>query len=354
MKAVPLEIQWQPENSVYASPGFLASVSNEYGWLGGRNGGGELQFILPYTVVKQMGVRMIRFRVETMLLHPGADGMEEEKAFLNDALRHFSSLGADVIIPASTNTLFRTYPDSAAAVPYGSYILDLTRTEEELWKRLHAKHRNVIRNAQKKGVQIISGPEHAAPAYQLIAETFKRSAMPFMDYDAFQRMMDGLGEYVKVFVALYEGVIQGCAVIPFSRHSAYYAYGGTTSAPLTGAANLLQWEAIRHFRDLGTRRYDFCGARIDPDEGTKAAGLVMFKERFGAELVRGYMWKSALRPLKAAIYGLGVRLTRGGDIVDQERQRFAKRGVREHSASGGPPMPELSSRSSHDKSERIT
>ncbi|MCZ7636127.1 MAG: GNAT family N-acetyltransferase [Verrucomicrobia bacterium] len=174
-------------------------------------------------------------------------------------------------------------------------------------------------------MRVVSGLEHAPAAHELIADTFRRSAMPFMDEKAFHRMIRGLGEYVRVFAALRGGDLQGCAVIPFSRYRAYYAYGGTAPSPVTGASNLLQWEVIRYFHAMGTQSYDFCGARVDPDPGSKAAGLVMYKERFGGELLKGYMWKSSLRPLKAAFYHLGVRFLRGGDIVDQERRRLAKR-----------------------------
>jgi len=325
MNVRPLEFEWQPHYSIYASPGFLSAVSDEFGWLGGWSVGDQLRFVLPYTIVRQHGVRMVRFRVETIALQTGGDDLGEEQAFLNACLGWFRPYGADVIIPASTNTLFRTYPEGALAVPYGSYVIDLTQPLEQLWQRVHTKHRNVIRSAERKGVKVLCGQEHAATAYALIADTFRRSAMPFMDRRAFDRMIHGFGESVRVLVALRGTDLQCCAVIPFSRYAAYYAYGGTVPSPVTGASNLLQWEAIRLFREQGTCRYDFCGARLQPGEGSKAAGLVMYKQRFGGDLATGYMWKQPLKPLKAAIYNLGVRLLRGGDIVDQELRRLSRR-----------------------------
>jgi len=326
MNVAPLEFEWRPEFSIYASPGFLAAVSDAYGWLGGWDERDTLRFVLPYTIVRRHGIRMVRFRVETIVMQPGHDDVRDECHFLNACLRWFKDNGAHVIIPASTNTLFRTFPDGAQAVPYGSYVLDLTPPEEQLWNRVHPKHRNVIRGAQKKGVQVVAGLEYVPAAYDLVAETFRRSAMPLMSRQAFDRMIRGFGNQVQVFVAMHEGDVQACAVVPFSRYSAYYAYGGTSASPVTGASNLLQWEAIRHFRAIGTQRYDFCGARINPDEGSKAAGLAMFKARFGGELRTGYIWKCPLQPLLAAIYNWGVRLLRGGDIVDQERRRHVGRG----------------------------
>lgn len=322
MKATQAAIKWHPGMSIYASEGFLKAVGDEYGWLAGRDEQGETRCILPYTIVRKLMVRMVRFRVETIPVGRGLT-IEEEKSFLNSAVGFFREMGAAAIIPAATNTLFRTYPDGAAAAPYASYIIDLTPPEEKLWENLHSKHRNVIRNARNKGVQVLTGSEYAGAAYEMIRDTFQRSNMGFMSADAFRQMVSGLGENVKVLVATLQNEIQGCAAIPFSGHTAYYAYGGSVAHPLTGATNLLQWEAIRLFRAEGVKRYDFCGGRIDPEKGSKQAGLMMYKERFGGQLSRGYMWKCPLRALRATLYSLGVRLLRGGDIVDRERRKLA-------------------------------
>ncbi len=319
--AAPTPIHWHPGMSVYASEGFLKAVGEEYGWIAGTDRAGEVRCILPYTVVRKSMVRMVRFRVETIPVGRGLS-IEEEKSFLNRALECFRAMGAAAVIPAATNTLFRTYPDGAVAAPYASHIIDLTPPEAALWNNLHSKHRNVIRNARNKGVQVVSGSQYAEAAFELIRDTFKRSAMGFMGADSFRQMVQGLGENVKIFVATLQNEIQGCAVIPFSGHTAYYAYGGSVPHPLTGATNLLQWEAIRSFSALGVKRYDFCGGRIDPEKGSKQAGLMMYKERFGGQLSRGYMWKCSLRPFRASLYALGVRLLRGGDIVDNERHKL--------------------------------
>lgn len=322
LRAAPVEIDWNPNLSVFASGAFLKAVSDECGWLGGLTEDGTLRCALPYTIIRKPGFRMVRFRVETI---PFGEQLrvEEERSFLNSAVEYFRSAGMDVIIPATTNTIFQSWPDGAVAAPYGTYIVDLDQPEETLWSNVHPKHRNVVRNATKKGVEIRSGMEHLNIAYEMVRDTFRRSKMGFMSVEAFRRYVRGAGEYVKVFVADYQGTLQGCAVIPFSQHSAYYVYGGTKPNPVTGAMNLLHWEAIRHFRALGVKRYDFVGVRIDPEKGSKQEGLKMFKERFGGRLAQGYMWKYSLRPVKSMAYSLAVRMLRGGDIVDQEHHKLS-------------------------------
>jgi len=321
VNAKKIEIAWNPDLSIYASEPFLKAVGDAYGWLGGFDDSENLRCILPYTVVKKAVFRMVRFRVETIPM--GGDlAVEDEKAFLSGAVEYFRSIGADMIIPATTNTIFRTYPEGADAAPYGTYVIDLTQPEDALLKNLNSSHRRKLRLAMKQGVQVRSGMEYLKISYELVRDTFGRSKMGFMSYGDYERYVKSLGENVKILVAEYQGVIQGCVVVPFSSHRAYYVYGGSIPEPHTGATNLIHWEAIRHFREVGVKSYDFVGVRINPEEGSKQEGLMQYKQRFGGRLEQGYMWKYPIRPLKYAVYNLAVRHLRGGDIVDQERHKL--------------------------------
>lgn len=321
MKAAPVEINWHPDLSIYASEPFLKAVGDEYGWLGGYDKAGTLRCILPYTIVRKAFIRMIRFRVETIPLRDELS-IKEEKAFLNNAVAYFRSTGQDMIIPATTNTIFRTFPEGSVAAPYGTYIIDLTQPEDILWSSLSSSHRRKIRLATKEGIEIKGGLDYLRTAYDLVRATFKRSRMGFMSFEAFRRYVLSFGENVKILIADHQGITQGCIVVPYSTHSAYYVYGGSIPEPATGATNLLHWEAIRLFHYMKVKSYDFVGIRINPKKGSKQEGLMHYKQRFGGQLVQGYMWKQALSPVKFAIYNLAVSLLRGGDIVDQEHHKL--------------------------------
>jgi hypothetical protein len=321
LNAAPVEIKWQSGLPIFASEAFLKVVGDQYGWLGGTDESGQLRCVLPYTIIRKPGFRMVRFRVETIPLGGELD-VNDEKSFLTSAVKYFRAIGADMIIPATTNSIFRTYPDGAIAAPYGTYMIDLKQPEETLWSNVHPKNRTAIRNAMKKGVKILSGMEYIDVAYTQVRDTFGKSNIPFMKIDAFKRMVHASGSNVKIFVADYQGVVQGCAVNFFSNHSAYSVYAGGIPNPIDGATKLLHWDAIRLFRERGVERYDFVGARVDPDKGSKQEKLMLYKRQMGASLVRGYIWKYSLKPLKFAVYSLAVRLIRGGDIVDQEQHKL--------------------------------
>lgn len=325
MRAVSIEIKWHSGMPVFASESFLAAVGDEYGWLGGIDDAGQVRCVLPYTIVRKGILRMVRFRVETIPLGEELE-ISAERSFLNSVVEHLRSLGADIIIPSTTNAIFRTYPDGADAAPYGSYIIDLTQPEEALWRNIGRITRQNISRAQKDGMCIRNGLEHLDAAYTLTRDTFERSKIPFMSQAAFGRYVRGLGENGRLMVAKYQGVLQSSVVFAFSNCCAYAVYAGNLAGQHQGANKLIYWEAMRLFRQLEIPRFDFVGARINPEKGSKQEAINLFKQRFGAKLIEGYLWKYRLRPLKSLAYSLAVRFLKGGDIVDYERHKLNPHG----------------------------
>ena len=321
MTVEPIAINWHSGLSIFASESYLRAVGDKYGWLGGIDGAGRVRCVLPYTIIRKLGVSMVRFRVETIPLEGELD-LAGERAFLEGVVGYFRAGGEDMIIPGTTNTIFRTYPEGAIAAPYGTYVIDLRKSEEQLWSAVHSTNRRNIRNATKRGVTVKVGMEYLDVAYALIRDTFRRSRLPFMNRKTFQRIIAGVSDHVKILVTEYEGVIQYSVVVFYSSYSAYAVYGGSIPNPVDGSTKMLHWHAMRLFRDLGVRRYDLVGSRIDPNRGSKQENLMLYKVRLGAVLSQGYMWKYVLRPVKSAVYSVAVRLLRGGDIVDNERHKL--------------------------------
>ncbi len=325
MRVAPVKIDWHPGLSIYASEQFLKIVGDEYGWLGGFDGTGNLRCVLPYTVVRKGMLRMARFRIETIPVTEELE-LEKERAFLTQVVEYLRSAGAHMIIPQSTNAIFRTYPEGAVVAPYGSYVVDLRKDEDALFNQMSSTHRNKVRRAIKNGVRVRWGLEYLEAAHRAIKSTLERSSLPFMKYDTFRRFIDGLGDNAKLMVAEHEGTLQACTLFPFSRYSAYSLYSGSAEKMLPGAMNFLNWEAIKLFRNLGVQRYDFVGVRLDPEPGSKQDGLMKFKQDFGGELKKGYMWKFPLSRTAYLGYSIAVRVLRKGDIVDQEKHRVKNDG----------------------------
>ncbi len=76
IRAEPIKIQWDLSLPVFAKEEFLRAVGDEYGWLGGIDESGTLRCVLPYTIIRKAGLRMVRFRVETI---PCVAGLDERR-----------------------------------------------------------------------------------------------------------------------------------------------------------------------------------------------------------------------------------------------------------------------------------
>jgi hypothetical protein len=321
VKALEIPPRWHEDLPIFAHPAFLSAVSDRNGWLGGIDEHGELRCILPYTVIRRGPLSMARFRVET-LPQGGELTLPQERSFLRSVIKHCRAIGADMVIPATTNTVFRTYPEGADAAPYGTYRADLTRHEDELWGRMRPVIRSDIKRAMSAGVKVVDGSHELPSVYSLVRDTFRRSRLPFMSWQAFERYVVGLGAHAKVMLACLDGRIQSCALFAFSRYCAYAPYVGNVDPPMQGANKLLYWEAMRHFRQAQVRCFDLVGARIKPDQGSKHDGINALKRRLGGSLTQGYIWKYPLSPLKYRLYSAAVRWRSGGDIVDAERHKL--------------------------------
>jgi len=310
------------EYPIFLSENYLKTESKEYGWITCIIDN-KIIAILPYYVYTRYIFRLLRFTTETYFTDNQLRDKYEQD-FLNNLVKKVEELNIDIIIQPTTNVVFNKYPNNSIYAPFATYKINLTLSQDELWNNLHSKHRNVIRNAEKKGIKVYENDYNIDEIYNLIKSTFVRSSMSFMSLEKFIGQIKNLGKNIKIFVAKTEdGTIQGCAIIPFNHYSGYYLHGGSIKRPLTGAMNFLQWKIILSLKKENILRYDFVGARVNVKKGTKLEGIQKFKERFGANMHIGYMWKYPIKPWKYKLFNIIYKLLKKseGDIIDQERNR---------------------------------
>lgn len=235
----------------------------------------------------------------------------------------------DFLLPSPAHTPFEYYPKNSIKCNFGTYLLDLTQSKELLLSSMHQKHRNVIRNISKKDFLIVENDLQSA--YQLFKDTMSRSRMSYPSLEALNK--DILLNDGSIYCATlwYDDLPQAAVWIKVDNICAYYIYGGTISNPITGAMNYLHWHAIQLMKDKGLLKYNFVGARINPDKNSKIYGIQRFKKRFGSELITGYMWKVIFRRVKyfSYIYLLKIYSIFYGkkfikDIIDQELSKNGK------------------------------
>lgn len=283
---------------------------------------------VPIIIKKSAFLKIAQF-LDVPRLHNGSRLSDsDERELLDTLILHLKKEKVAHRISQGINwAIFKSYPKDSVHCQFGTYQLDLSKPEEVLWEGLHSKHRNVIRNAQKLGAAIRSGNNEIPVFYELYKSTMQRNKMSCEPLDYFKELSN---HFKNSFCAVvyHDGAPQGALFVPYTSYGAYYLYGASSAeVKLTGAVNLLHWEFILFLKKQEIPLYDFVGARLSDLSGTRYEGIQRFKERFGAELVKGYLWKKDLNRLRCAFYDilLKIKLTLKGqkkplDIIDQENQ----------------------------------
>ncbi len=172
-----------------------------------------------------------------------------------------------------------------------NFVLDISKSEEEILTKMHPKTRYNIRLAQKKGVEVYDSVEdkdfkvylklyfettkrqkyfgHTPHYHRLVWETLKKAGM------------------ARVMIAKYEKKPLVAWMLLNFKDTFYYPYGG--SSPLhrdTMSSNLVAWEAIRLGKELKLKSFDMWGALgPDPDPQDPWYGFHRFKAGYGARHV---------------------------------------------------------------------
>jgi peptidoglycan pentaglycine glycine transferase (the first glycine) len=169
-----------------------------------------------------------------------------------------------------------------------TWILDVTKDEEELLKDMRKVNRYSIRKSEKEGVkvQISSNPDDFEEFYKVYNETVSHQKFQPFTKAYFQKEFDCFSKDDKVlwFFAEYNNEIIGTAMIIFSNGSAFYHHGASIMKyKKIPAAHLLQWETIREAKRRGCKYYNFWG--IAPENKPKHPwqGFTFFKTGFGGK-----------------------------------------------------------------------
>ncbi|MBU3964723.1 peptidoglycan bridge formation glycyltransferase FemA/FemB family protein [Patescibacteria group bacterium] len=173
--------------------------------------------------------------------------------------------------------------------PENNWILDLSKTEEELLMGMRKNTRYAIRKAEKQGVIIEKNREiEAVDIFNKVyhATVKRHDFVPFsLDYLKKEFLAFDKDEKITIFLAKYNKEVISCAMIIFWQKRAYYHQGASLRKyDNIFASHLLQWEAIKQAKAIGCDFYSFWG--IAPKDRPKHPwqGITLFKKGFGGEI----------------------------------------------------------------------
>jgi lipid II:glycine glycyltransferase (peptidoglycan interpeptide bridge formation enzyme) len=187
-------------------------------------------------------------------------------------------------------------------------LIDLSKTEEMLWKEVHSKRRNEIRRAEKEGtsVRVLEKKDEFDTTYDILKEVYDRAKLPLPGIQFFRRAYDVLGtDHFKIFLAVNEEKIIGTMYVLCFRDIMYDWYAGSYQAYYKKYPNdLIPWKAFLWGKENGFKTFDFGGAG-KPDV---PYGVRDYKKKFGGGVVNFGRFEKIHKPLLFQFGKLGFKV----------------------------------------------
>lgn len=190
-------------------------------------------------------------------------------------------------------------------------FVDLTKTEDQLWKEIHQKRRNEVKKAKNNGVYVsVDVDIHSLKVgYNILYNVYKKIGLPLVSYNIFEELFNysGKNEGLKIFSAYYNNEIIGVMFALCYKSVIYDWYAGAKTEYLNKCPNdLIPWEVMRWAKSKGYSLFDFGGA----GKPNVPYGVRDYKMKFGGQLVNYGRYTKILRPYLYKISSRGLVIYR--------------------------------------------
>jgi lipid II:glycine glycyltransferase (peptidoglycan interpeptide bridge formation enzyme) len=179
-------------------------------------------------------------------------------------------------------------------------VIDLSKTEEELWSDVYKSSRRYANGARRRGCSVREGGEEYLPVfYAILVETAERSGFIPRAFEAYRDVYRAFAavDRARILIgSLPDGTDVSSKLILVSGGRASQLYGGLTDAGgKERAGHLFEWEAIIRSKAAGADIFDMWG------RSTK--GIAHFKQGFGGRVVEYCgTWDLVVNPLVRNLY----------------------------------------------------
>jgi lipid II:glycine glycyltransferase (peptidoglycan interpeptide bridge formation enzyme) len=213
----------------------------------------------------------------------------------------FIQLEPNVIVSQNTKSEIRNTKLVPAAHPLFTkytFVLDLTKSEEELLKDMHPKTRYNIRVATKHDVHVkIDNSDGSFEKYwKLTSETTKRQGFYAHTKQYHRHQWDLLHHITNetdarpndlssfILNGSYDGKVLTSLLFFAFKDTLYYPYGASSNEHRNVMhSTLTMWEGIKLGKRLGLKKFDMWGAAEveNPETSNPYYGFHRFKQGFG-------------------------------------------------------------------------
>jgi lipid II:glycine glycyltransferase (peptidoglycan interpeptide bridge formation enzyme) len=189
--------------------------------------------------------------------------------------------------------------------PTTTQLIDLSRSETELWSDVYKSSRRYANGARRAGCTVREGGEDELQAfYAILVQTAERSGFIPRAFEAYRdvyRAFARAGRARLLIGYLPDGRAVSSKLILLSGGRAAQLYGGLTDAGGEArAGHFFEWEAIVRSKDAGATLFDMWGR--------STSGIAHFKQGFGGRVVEyGGTFDLVVNPAVHALFRQGRR-----------------------------------------------
>ena len=170
--------------------------------------------------------------------------------------------------------------------PKEIFVVDISKSEEELLSEMKSKTRYNVRLAEKKGVvigyplSVIDREKYLEEFLRLNRETAERDGIVTHPDGHYRKMAEISPEDIlRIYVAEYQGKIIAANLVVFFEDTAIYLHGASSNENRDAMAPfLLQWKQMLDAKEKGCRYYDFGGMKTKNPGSWE--GITRFKTGF--------------------------------------------------------------------------
>jgi serine/alanine adding enzyme len=165
-------------------------------------------------------------------------------------------------------------------------LIDLKKSKEQLWEKIHPKRRNKIRRAEKEGTifRLLKNNDTLEKCYPILIDVYKRARLPLPHISLFKEILNWkkASSPLKFFTAFNNGKVIGVMMPLCWRDRVFAWYGGGYQQYLNKYPNdILPWELMKWGAENGYTVFDFGGA----GKPGVPYGVRDYKLEFGGDLV---------------------------------------------------------------------
>tara|TARA_Y100000310_G_C20664979_1_gene806991 strand:- start:691 stop:1707 length:1017 start_codon:yes stop_codon:yes gene_type:complete len=202
--------------------------------------------------------------------------------------------------------------------PKCSFMIDITKSEEEILAAMKQKTRYNVSLSSRKGVKVRISDEISdlESFWELTKQTSSRDGFAHHPKEHYKKMFEILSQdkAVRLFLAEYDNKIIAANMVSFFGNVCTYLHGASSDMYReVMAPYLLQWQAIVEAKNLGYKFYDLGGVNGHTFNNPKWQGITRFKTGFAEEQkVKEYVgsFDLVLNPLIFSAYKF-VKQVRG-------------------------------------------